>query len=240
MSGRLPEQRVERPLALMRWEAVSFVHWAYDPALVVRLVPPHLELDLFEERAWVGIVSFFMADVRLRGTPPVPRLSTFPEINVRTYVRGPDGNDGLLFLTLEASRLPMMLADPAVGIAYRWAAMRITCNGDQVEYRTRRRWPPDLAARSAHDVEVGEALAPGQLTEFDHYLTGRWRAYSHRRGQLFSTPVHHQPWPLHAARLAAIDDGLITACGLSAPAGEPVVHYAPAVHVRLGVPRRVG
>ena len=218
----------------MRWEAVSFVHFSYDPSVIAPLVPPGLELDLWEDRAWVGLVSFFMVAVRPGGTPPIPRLSTFPEINVRTYVRAPNGTDGLLFLTLEAARLGMLAARPALGIGYTWAKMSIDCAGDEVQYRTRRRWPPALAS-SRHDVAVGSPIA--EPTEFDAYLTGRWRAYSRRWGRLLVTPVHHEPWPLHTARLATLEDSLIQACGVPRPAGEPVVHYSPGVSVRLGVTR---
>ena len=239
MSGRLPEHEVPHPLGLMRWTAVSFVHWSYEPQVVAPLLPAGLELDLYEGRAWVGLVSFFMADVRPPGLPALPKASTFPEVNVRTYVRAPDGTDGLFFLTLEASRLATTLARPTIGINYAWAAMQITCAGTAVQYRTRRRWPVAPAAYSRHDVEVGAAIPADDLTHFDHYLTGRWRAFSRRRGRLFCTPVHHEPWPLHTARLAALDDGLVAACGLPAPRGEPVVHYAPEVSVRLGPPRPV-
>ena len=218
----------------MRWQAVSFVHWGYEPSALAPLIPEGLELDLWEGRAWVGLVSFYMVDVRPRGLPPIPRLSTFPEINVRTYVRTPDGTDGLLFLTLEAARLPMMLARPTIGVGYTWADMAIDCAGDQVRYRTRRRWPPALAS-SRHDIEVGEQIAAPSA--FDAYLTGRWRAYSRRWGRLLVTPVHHEPWPLHRARLARLDDSLVQSCGIPVPTGEPVVHYAPGVDVRLGVTR---
>ncbi|MPZ73791.1 MAG: DUF2071 domain-containing protein [Nitriliruptorales bacterium] len=223
----------------MRWEAVSFLHWAYDPDVVAPLVPRGLELDQWDGRAWVGIVSFVMAGVRPPLVPPVPGLSTFPEINVRTYVRGPDGRDGLLFLTLEASRLPTLLARPTIGIRYAWARMRLTRRPGSVEYRTQRRWPRRPAAVSQHTVEIGTPIDAAKLTPFDHYLTGRWRAYSRRWGRLFSTPVEHQPWPLQHATVPELVDGLVAACGLPAPDGEPVVHYAPAVDVRLGAPRFV-
>ena len=49
--------------------------------------------------------------------------------------------------------------------------------------------------------------------------------------------MEHEPWPLHHARATADADALLTACGLPAPAGEPVVHFAPAVRARIGLPR---
>ena len=70
----------------MRWTDLLFAHWPMDPAVLAPLVPPELTVDTFDGRAWLGIVPFRMEDVAPRGLPAVPRLSVFPELNVRTYV----------------------------------------------------------------------------------------------------------------------------------------------------------
>lgn len=239
MAGNLPEHRIDRPLLVMRWEDVAFLHWAYDPAVVQRLLPSGLAVDVRDGQAWVGLVAFRMADVRAPGAPALPGLSTFPEINVRTYVRAPDGSDGLWFLTLEASRAAMMTARPLIGIAYTWARMAVTRRGSEVRYDSRRRLPRDPSARTRLGVEFGVAIPPGEQTGLDHHLTGRWRAYSRRHDTIFCTPVEHEPWPLHRAAVTQLDDGLVAACGLPQPSDAPLVHYAPAVGVSLGVPRVV-
>ena len=45
-------------------------------------------------------------------------------------------------------------------------------------------------------------------------------------------------WPLHRAEAATVDDQLITAAGLPAPAGPPLVHYSPGVDVAIGRPEK--
>lgn len=239
MAGNLSENRIDVPLGIMRWRRVSFLHWSYPPDVVASLLPPGLEVDVRDGRAWVGLVAFEMADVRLPGTPAVPGFSTFPEVNVRTYVRRPGGRDGLFFFTLEASRLITVMARPVIGIAYSWADMAVVQRRDEVRYRTARRWPVDSRAVSRIGVEYGAPIPPEEQTGFDHYLTGRWQAYSRRHGRLYCTPVEHEPWPLHRAEPTLLDDGLIAACGLPQPRDSPLVHYAPAVNVRLGFPRAV-
>lgn len=236
MVGPLPEQRIDRPLGRMRWDHVTFLHWAYDPATVQPLVPPGFELDTRDGAAWIGLAAFLMADVRPAGLPPVPVLSTFPEINVRTYIRDRTGTDGLLFLTLEASRLVSLVARPSIGIAYAWARMAVSTTAGEVRYVSRRRWPRDPSATCAIRVRIGDAIPVGERTDFDHWLTGRWRAFSTRWGQRFATPVEHEPWPLHTATAEVADASLLQACGLPPPRGEPVVHYAPAVHVAMAAP----
>lgn len=76
-----------------RWTDLLFLHWTLPPEKVRRTLPPGLTVDLFEEKAWVGVVPFFMKSVRPVGLPSVQWLSHFLELNVRTNVR--DGRVGL-------------------------------------------------------------------------------------------------------------------------------------------------
>lgn len=231
----MPEQAVRRPVLLQRWSTLTFLHWRYDPAVVRPLVPAELALDLFDGVAWVGITPLEMKDVRLPGLPPVPRLSTFPETNLRTYVRAPDGSDGLWFFSLDAASLPTVLGGRAgYGVPYHWAAMSVEA-GERVRYRSRRRDRPP--ARADIEVVPGAPYAATELTTFDHYLTGRWRAYGTLPGFVTVTAVEHQPWPLHRAELGRLDQSLTTAAGLPEPVGQPVLHYSPGVDVRLAAPR---
>lgn len=76
----------------MRWTDLLFMHWPIDPAVMREAVPGDFDLDLYDGKAWVGIVPFRMQSTRLRLCPPIPQkirpvsLSSFPELNVRTYV----------------------------------------------------------------------------------------------------------------------------------------------------------
>ncbi len=71
----------------MRWRDLLFAHWPIEVEALRALVPPALEIDTFDGRAYLGIVPFRMEDVAPRGVPALPRVSAFPEVNVRTYVR---------------------------------------------------------------------------------------------------------------------------------------------------------
>ena len=55
-----------------------------------------------------------MSHVAPRGTPALPWLSAFPELNVRTYVSPRDGKRGVFFFSLDAARLPAVLAARAM------------------------------------------------------------------------------------------------------------------------------
>ena len=54
--------------------------------------------------------AFLLSHLRWPFFPRVPWLAQFPETNVRTYVRGPNGERGVWFFTFESDRVPAVLA----------------------------------------------------------------------------------------------------------------------------------
>ena len=97
------EPNVGHGLMRMIWHDLLFMHWPVDAEQLRRHLPDSLTLDTFEGDAWIGVVPFRMSDVSLTGVPALPRLSKFPELNVRTYVVGPDGQSGVWFYSLDAT-----------------------------------------------------------------------------------------------------------------------------------------
>lgn len=230
---------VERTPMMMRWDHLTFLHWSYPPEVVQRLLPPGLTVHTFDGRAWVGLVPFVM-EVRAGRGPAIPWLSHFCETNVRTYARAVDGTVGVWFLSLDAARLAAVVtARGTYHLPYFWSAMTYEEDGDERTYTCRRRWPGPRGASSRVRVRVGEPYAPTELTDLDHYLTARWRLYSHRRrGQRFALAAH-DPWPLHRVQVLDLDDELVAAAGLPQPDGEPLAHWSPGVEVRVGYPARL-
>lgn len=238
VASALPEEQVAWPFAHQRWQTLTFLHWAYDPADVQRLLPPDLEVDTHEGLAWVSLTPFMLCDFHPPGLPSIPGLSSFPETNLRTYVLDSNGLDGLWFFSLEADELATVLGARALlQVPYHWAAMSVK-TGSRIRYRSRRRWAPV----TGHDivVEPGPPIASAELGERDHFLTGRWRAFTKIAGCLVTVPVEHQPWPLWSVRLDQVNQNLLTAAGLPAPQSEPLAHYSPGVDARFGPPRWSG
>jgi uncharacterized protein YqjF (DUF2071 family) len=223
------------------WSWLAFLHWPYPPEVVQRLLPASLRVHAFDGRAWVGLTPFLLQDL---GTPvaPVPTwFASFPETNVRTYVVGPDGREGLWFFSLDAARLePVLAARATYALPYMWSEMTVEREGARLRYRSRRRWPGPTPAASAVTVEVGDPLEPGELGGLDHHLTARWQLYTTLGPLLARASVEHKPWPLHRAAVRELDSDLVAAAGLPAPAGEPVVHWSPGVRSRIGGPRPLG
>jgi uncharacterized protein len=240
----------ERPRALlrMRWEELTYIHWDVEPSQVAALLPRGLEPDTVDGRAWVGLVPFRMAGIHLAlprtSGLPLP-WSTFPETNVRTYVRGPDGGRGVYFHSLDVPHAaPTAVARLGFRLPYCTSHMRIARRGRRIGYLAHRRWPTPhdaLAGRSRAIVEVGEALEHGSMREIDVALPARWALYTEDpSGGILRVDVHHPAWRLHEARIEVLEDGLVRAAGYRDVRRPPVhVRWAEPVDVLVGAPRRV-
>src|SRR5215207_9571838 len=100
----------ERPWLMgQTWNDLLFAHWRVDRAALEALIPSPLVLDLYEGDAWLGVTPFCLSGARARGTPPLPWLSRFPELNVRTYVEY-GGRPGIYFFSLDAARAAAVVA----------------------------------------------------------------------------------------------------------------------------------
>ena len=231
-----PPDPVRRPVVLQRWETLTFVHYRYEPAEVQAVLPDGLRVDTFDGSAWVALVPFKMVGVRPPGLPAIPWLTTFPETNVRTYVRGPDGGRGVYFSSLEITRLlGVGVARAFFGVPYTWASMSLEVDRARARYESHRRWPAPRGARSIVDIDIGKPVEPDDLLAF---LTNRWRAYTTFLGRIVYAPVAHEPWRLSAARLTDWRDDLTPAAGYPTPPDGPLVHYATGVTARVGRIRR--
>ena len=209
------------------WKRLTFLHWPYDPALVRPLLPGGLELDTFDDAAWIGLVPF-----EIHNFPGIPH---FPETNVRTYVVGPDGSRAVWFFSLDAARLVAVTgARVTYGLPYFWSKMRVTSENGAVRYGSRRKWPHSPKASSDILVKPGDRFRPEELGDRDHFLTARYRLYSMLRGRLGYAQIEHEPWPLARASLLELDQTLIETSGLATPRGAPLVHYCEALNVRIG------
>jgi hypothetical protein len=248
---------VRRPVMLQHWRRLTFVHWRYPPPAVQALLPAGLEVEAFDGAAWVGLVPFLMDGVRPPGVPAAPWASRFPETNVRTYARGPDGRTAIWFLSLDAARLGAVLAARAgYALPYFWSGMSVDGapadpsgpgtagrrdlgNPGRLSYRCRRRWPGPRGARCDADVELGAPFDPAELGPLDHFLTARYRLWTVVAGRLAAADAEHPPWSLRRARLLRLDQDLLEAAGLRPPDGSPVVHAAEGARVRIGAWHRV-
>ncbi|WP_433382489.1 YqjF family protein [Actinoplanes sp. CA-142083] len=227
---------VRRSLLVQRWADLTFLHWAVDPALVAPLLPAGCRPDLLDGVTYAGLIAFRMEGVGFFRGPGVPYFGDFCETNVRLYSVDANGHRAVVFLSLDAERLlPVLVARAWLRLPYMWSRMRLSWQDDVLSYTSRRRWPGPRGARSALSVRVGDAIS--EPTPLEHFLTARWGLHTRSWGGTVHLPNDHPQWPLHRAELLSLDDELVAASGLPAPAGPPVsVLYSPGVPVVFGKP----
>ena len=165
-----------RPLARVvmaqRWREVAFVHWTVEPARVAHLFPRGTAPDIIDEKTWVGLVPLRMVGAGFGRRYPVPYIGSFLETNVRLYSVDSRGRRGVVFLSLDASRLAFVLGARATyGLPYQWSRMHLHRRSRVLTYVTWRRWPAMRGSTSRVVVRVGEALARPSATEA--FLTAR-------------------------------------------------------------------
>lgn len=215
------------------WGKLLFMHWRIPADLLRPLIPARLSIDTYDGAAWVGVVPFTMWGVRPTGTPSMPRLSRFHELNVRTYVHL-DGVPGVWFLSLEAANpLAVWIARRIFRLPYFNARIDLRQHDRTITYtshRTHRAAPP---AEFSAEWIIGDALAPAEPETLRYFLTERYCLYASRGRKLYRGRVLHQPWTLHRAELSAYRSTMIESHGLPTPEGEPLLHYAEALHVRI-------
>ena len=209
----------------MQWHDLAFLHWPIAAEQLRPFIPEGLELQTFDGSAWLGVVPFYMRGVHLRCLPPVPGTGAFAELNLRTYVtRG--GKSGVWFFSLDAaSRLAVRAARWSFHLPYFDAHMKVTTNGDEIDYLSTRTEEPDGEFRARYRP-TGAVFysSPGSI---EHWLTERYCLYSaDRRGRIYRGEIHHAPWPLQPASCEIEMNTLASQLRIELSPHPPLLHFA--------------
>lgn len=222
------------PVMRQRWAGLLFLHWPVAPALIQARLPEGLFVDLYAGQAWLGVVPFFMERVRPVGLPPVPGLSWFLELNVRTYVHDAAGRPGVWFFSLDCDQpLAVEIARRVFHLPYEHASMQVVRRGNRVDYACRRRSVGAEVAR--FDYELAGTSMPAAARSLDHFLVERYLLFSARRdGGLFCGRVHHPPYQIAPAVCNGWSAAPLAWDGFPRPAEPPVSALVAApVDVRI-------
>ena len=209
------------------WHDLLFAHWPVDARLLQEKLPAGLLLDTFNGEAWVGVVPFRMTNVSPRGVPPMPFVSSFLELNVRTYVTL-HGKPGVYFFSLDAnSTLAVAAARALFHLPYFVAAMNVDEQRGQFVYTSTRQTRTDGVAEFAATYgPVGYAVTP-EPGSLEHFLTERYCLYTmddaFRAKRL---EIHHPPWMLQTAEATIAVNTMTEASGIRLPPTAPLLHFA--------------
>lgn len=213
------------------WTHLLFLHWEVSPEILRPTLPPGLTLDTFEGRAFLGLVPFFMRNIRPRFCPCVPGLSNFLEMNLRTYVFDEKGRPGVWFYSLDANQsLAVGIARRLFYLPYQHAEMTATVDSEGwVSYRSRRAW---TGVESEFLYTGSGGAQASEVGSLEFFLAERYMLFASRKDRLWCGRVYHTPYPLERAKVERYDDRLLMLNGFT-PTGRPPdhAHFAEGVQV---------
>ena len=196
----------QRPAALaigrQRWSELLFLHWKIDARVIQATLPEGLFVDTFAGAAYLGIVPFFMERIRPAWLPPLPWISWFLELNVRTYVHDAEGRPGVWFYSLDCNQpVAVAIARSCFHLPYFHARMAASYRGGSVHYECRRH--AEAAPSGRYTWTPGRNTTPAEPGSLAFFLIERYLLFAaDGRGRLFAGRVHHAPYRLHTPEVA--------------------------------------
>lgn len=179
-----------------------------------------------------------MSGIRARFLPPVPGFSSFPELNVRTYVTL-DGKPGVYFFSLDAAHLPAVWAARATyRLPYFYARMNSETFGEGIRYSSERIHRP-RPANFRGTYEPVSSVEPRQPGTLEYWLSERYCLYTVADEKVYRGEIHHEPWPLQDAEARIEENSLASAAGIELPPTAPLLHFAKQLRVLIWPIRRV-
>lgn len=233
--------QIRTPYQIMKqsWHDLLFLHWAFEPEEIQRTLQDSLYVDTYGNQAFVGIVPFRMSDVQIRYFPKMLWLSSFSELNLRTYVKDREGRKGVWFYSLDANHhLVVWIARRFFALPYVYSQMAFKRASDGfINFTSHRKMNASEPLRYAYrGLGSTRSAKPGSL---DSFLLERYRFFSflERSNQILTGSLRHAPYRIENASVDIISPELFALNGLRIPVADPVHQaYVSSVDVEVFSP----
>lgn len=210
------------------WHNTIFLHWELPVYFLQGHIPKEIELDTFNNMAWVSLVAFEVKNMRLRNMPSFPYISNFHEINLRTYVIK-DGKPGIYMFSIETNKLAeVLLTRIFIGLPYKKSKIKQTekliSNNDILNQRL--------------DLTIGKKRPLSEKTSLDFWLTERHSLYENCGNNVCRFDIHHKKWE-HKKLNVTVNDILYNAGKYSLSTFPDKIQYAEKLEVVLWGKKKV-
>ena len=225
------------PVMHQTWQNLLFMNWSFPQDEIRSLIPAELDLDTFDDKAWVSVTPFTVSNLRLHALPPIPGLTTFHELNVRTYVHH-NGVPGIWFFSLDASKLiPAMAARALFMLPYHDADVTFQESSGEFSFELARSGSPAAHFRAAW--HSGVRLRDPDVDSLAFFLVERYCYFALRESTLYITRIYHHPWILDEAVVSSHTSTMIGALGIAEPGTRPLAHFSREQNVDIWAPTPV-
>ncbi|MBY7142504.1 DUF2071 domain-containing protein [Virgibacillus sp. NKC19-3] len=211
-----------------KWEHLLFMHLPIPQEVIKEHIPEGLELDTYDDKAWITIIPFKICDMRLRNMPPFPFLRSFLELNVRTYVRR-NKKSGIYMFSLDAEKLLVVIGARMTTLPYFYAKIKMKQRAGAFHYSSIRRGNSDAIFQGSYRPISG-AYYP-ERDSLAHWLLERYYVWSDQGGALFRGDIHHRPWKIHDAEATILQQNMTPFLAENSIHEEALLHYASARRV---------
>lgn len=206
-----------------QWKDVVFLHWPIPPQWIRKFIPKEMELDIWNDSAWIGVVLFKAIGMRPRFLPPIPGVKNYLELNVRTYVKV-NGKPGVYFLTLDAdSWLAVETTTKTNFLPYRHARMKMLKRNGYTVFESRRTHKNSVSDTLKLHYKIGSETT--RKDAFEYWATERYCLWTKPKKQLIRVDILHAPWILNYIEGEIQHNSMASFLPESLHQSRPISHY---------------
>jgi len=213
------------------WQDVLFLHWPVPSKDLEQYIPQELQLDLYENNAWLSVVLFKVKGQRLRFLPPLPGVDSYLQLNVRTYVTY-NGMNGVYFLNSDVTnRLIVQIAKKG-GLSYRHSKICIKQKENQFSFTSLYYGPLAERLKISYQPTASEIIS----STFEKWLVERYHSWSKWKNSLFRMDIEHLPWQLQRVHINIESNTIAPFVKESIQGFQPIAHYSKSKQAKIFSP----
>jgi hypothetical protein len=196
--------RPPRPFLTARWSNVFLATFVVPRDLLAPHLPAGLELDTRDGEAFASLVAFDFLDTRVLGIP-WPGFRSFPELNLRFYVRRQEERGVVFVRELVPNRLVAWMARTLYNEPYVAAPMSSTVREDADTLQVEHRLYFGGRTHTMRVVASKPAYLPAATSAEAFFKEHHWGYGKTRNGRTLRYYVWHPVWSVYPVREAHID-----------------------------------
>ncbi|GAB0169490.1 DUF2071 domain-containing protein [Lysinibacillus sp. CTST325] len=214
------------------WQDVLFLHWPVPPKDLKQYIPRELQLDLYENNAWLSVVLFKVKGQRLRFLPPLPGVGSHLQLNVRTYVTY-NGMKGIYFFNLDVTNRFIVQIATKGSLSYRHSKISLKQTGDNFSFTSLYQGALDERLEISYQPIASEISS----STFDKWLVERYHSWSKWKNSLFRIDIDHMTWQLQRVHINIESNTLAPFVKESVQGIQPIAHYSKNKQARIYSPK---